>query len=48
MQKITANRVKELRDANHVAFIYPRKQVVVVDGSKYFSISKNEISKLNK
>jgi hypothetical protein len=35
---ITRAQVEQLRAQGHVAYIYPRKKIVCVDGSKYYTL----------
>ncbi len=40
---ITANEVLTLREQNHVAYIYPRKHEVHVDGHKRYQITSGSM-----
>ena len=47
-KRITAGKIKSLIASNRVVDIRPRKRVVTVDGSNYFTITKTELDKLSK
>ena len=46
MKTITASEVIYLGRHNHVAYVYPKKHEVHVDGYKRYAITENELATL--
>ena len=47
MDFITARDLIKIFNEKRVIFIYPRKHVVCIDGSKYFKVSAATLNKYN-